>query len=426
MRLTLASSSIAASVLTVFYARNALSVTAFTPLIPSHQKKSWVKQNVFPNIYQTNHATKLFMSDSDADELRSKAEKLREEIKKMEERLDRSGRTSNVPATTNEESADESAGMSLRNKTVMVVGANGRVGSMACRYLLRNFPQTNVVAAVHFVSENSMTARGYGRLSYEVGAEDGVGNIGAAWSDERTATFEYADYMKDYNLQNLRVVEVELLDPVQCQTITQDVDCIIWAATDFDGNTPRAVAGFNPAFLFRAVAAPTKGRVEVEGLRNLLGGFKNAKQNERWKTEMRSGGVSSAGGSGGRSTASDPISFVLISASEDALSDYETPYGSFKGLKREGENMILEEFPSVSHCVLQMSRYEDNFVDENLDVLFDSDNSDSMDEEQQKSLAKQKMKRRINRRDAARAAANALIDESLMGKKVEVWTATRG
>jgi len=61
-----------------------------------------------------------------------------------------------------------------------------------------------------------------------------------------------------------RVVEVELLDPMQCMTITEDVDSVIWCATDFDGNRPKSVASLNAAFLFRAIASPTKARVEIE------------------------------------------------------------------------------------------------------------------------------------------------------------------
>eukprot|EP00978_Attheya_sp_CCMP212_P033978 scaffold140115_cov44-Attheya_sp.AAC.5 len=136
---------------------------------------------------------------------------------------------------------------------------------MVCWHILRNNPDTEVVAAVHYVGEESFTSRGYGRLSYEVGAEDGAGSIGSAWSaEDRVATFEYVDEMKDYNLRNL--VEVELLDPVQCETICEGVDSVVWCATDVNANQPRAVSGLNVAFLFRAEADPTKGRVEIEGL----------------------------------------------------------------------------------------------------------------------------------------------------------------
>ncbi|KAI2509859.1 hypothetical protein MHU86_4570 [Fragilaria crotonensis] len=283
--------------------------------------------------------------------------------------------------------------MSLRKKRILVLGANGRVGSMVCRYLLRNHPEIEeLVAAVHYVGENSPTARGYGRLSYEVGAEDGVGTIGPAWSaDDRTATFRFSDEMKDYNLNKIRVVPVELLDPVQCNTITEGVDSIIYCATDFNGNTPRAVSGLNIGFLFRAIADPTKGRVEIEGLRNILGGLKNNLQSKAWNE--REGLQPAFGGI-----------------------NFETPFGTFNGLKREGEDILKNEFPSLTYTILQMARYDDNFVEESLDITLQEPSIVDDDD------LKKESRRRINRRDAARAAVDALTNEELVGKSVQVWT----
>lgn len=335
-------------------------------------------------------------ADAEASRLRARAEELREEIRKAEAELgDSRGREYTAPPPDPSTAVAEPKGMSLKKKRVLVVGANGRVGSMVCRHLLRTNPETEVVAAVHYVGER--TSRGYGRLSYEVGAEDGRGTIGSAWSSEdRNASFEYVDEMADYNLQNLRVVDVELLDPVQCMTITEDVDSVVWCATDFDGNRPRAIASLNAAFLFRAVADPTKGRVEIEGLRNILGGLKQGKQN---RNDLERG-------------PNDPISFVLISAEKEAFGDFETPFGSFIAIKREGEEMIRKEFPSLSHCILQMSKFDDNFIEEGLEIL--RDNGESEED--------QKFRRRINRRDAARAVSEALTDETLVDQTVELWT----
>jgi len=197
--------------------------------------------------------------EREAERLKQQAAKLRQQIRDAEAALgpDR-GRGQQVPPETNKPEpavAVLQQGMSLRNKRVLVAGANGRLGSMVCRYLLREYGSVlkEVVAAVHVVGENSPTARGYGRLAYEVGAEDGVGSIGPAWSSEdRVQTFEYSgEIMGDYNLNKMRIVECELLDPVQCASIVEDVDCVIWCATDFNGNTPRAVSGLNIAFLFQ-------------------------------------------------------------------------------------------------------------------------------------------------------------------------------
>lgn len=348
-------------------------------------------------------------NDDEAARLQEKASELRDQIRKMEDQLgDERKRNYEIPVQTQEEI--EPTGKSLRRKRVLVVGANGRVGSMVCRYLLRNNPDTEVVAAVHYVGEESYTSRGYGRLSYEVGAEDGRGSIGSAWSaEDRVATFEYTDDMKDYNLRNLRLVEVELLDPVQCDTICEGVDSVIWCATDFNGNQPRAVSGLNFAFLFRAVADPTKGRVEIEGLQNMMGALKKNLQDRKRK--------SGAGDS--TPNPNDPINFVHVSVYPGIFGNFETPFGEFNAIKQQGEGMVVNDFPSLTHTVLKMATYEDNFVAEDLDILTtDSTPNDEPDENSYRV--------RINRRDAARAVVDSLTDEALENKVVKVWTATRG
>ena len=358
--------------------------------------------------------------DEEAARLRARAEELRDQILKMEGDLgDKRGREYIAPVPAPSTALAEPAGMSLRNKRVLVVGANGRLGSMVVRHLLRTNPTTEIVAAVHVVGENSSTARGYSRLAYEIGAEDGVGSIGPAWSaDERVASFEYTSDMESHNLQNCRVVEVELLDPVQCNTICEDVDAVVWCATDFNGNTPRAVSGLNVAFLFRALASPTKGRVEIEGLRNILGGLKNAKQSKNWSKDRASSDAGEAASSS-LDGPNDPLSFVLVSTSEDAFGEYETPYGEFNAIKREGEDIVTKEFPSLSHCVLQMAKYEDNFVEEGQECLREEGKT------MEGTDAGDRSRRRINRRDAARAVSEALTDETLRNKVVECWTEVR-
>jgi hypothetical protein len=366
------------------------------------------------------HSSPVSQEEDEYDEaarLQAKAQSLRDEIQRLENAL--GPRKRSYPTIDSKTLVvDEQMGMSLRNKRILVVGANGRLGSMVCRHLLRNFPEVKeVIAAVHYVGENSPTARGYGRLSYEVGAEDGVGTIGPAWSaEDRTASFRYSDEMKDYNLQKLRVIPVELLDPVQCNTITDGVDSIIYCATDFNGNTPRAVSGLNVAFLFRAIANPTKGRVEIEGLRNVLSGLKNNLQTKTWNERGREGGVQAILESQRLQQRNDPINVVLVSAAPLAFQDFETPFGSFNGLKREGEDLLKNEFPSLTHTILQMVRYDDNFVQESLDIKLMERSDDDTEK------IKFELPRRINRRDAARAACEALTNDALIGKSVLVWT----
>lgn len=206
-------------------------------------------------------------------------------------------------------------------------------------------------------------------------------------------------------------------------TITEDVDSIIWCATDFDGNRPKAIASLNAAFLFRAIASPTKGRVEIEGLTNILGGLKESKQN---KIRLARYGSNNDDDNGGMDGPNDPTSFILVSTSPFALNNFETPFGEFNGLKRQGEGIVKNDFPSLSHVILQMGKFDDNFVEESLDITYDTvHQKEIVDADEEAKMKKEKSKRKINRRDAARAAVDALLDESLMDNSVEVWTALR-
>lgn len=367
---------------------------------------------------------------------------LRDQIREMESRIGDERRARLDAQRDNDDGEDDDnngegdgsdggGGKSLANKRVLILGANGRLGSMVTRHLLRTHPEVKeVVAAVHFVGQ--ATTRGYGRLSYEVGAEDGIGTIGAAWSseDERNASFKFdPETMSGYNLNKLRIVEVELLDPVQVRTITEDVDAVIFCATDFEGNRPRAVASLNVAFLFRAVADPTKGRVEIEGLRNCLEGLVGGMTERRWKDRLE---PTPGGADGSVTKPTDPTQFVLVSTSPDAFGEFETPFGEFNGLKRQGERMVVEDFPSVSHSVLQMGKFDDNFVEEGQEPMYavvageeDTTVVDGVVGSAGRSGDGDGMQKRINRRDAARAAVEALLDVGLEGKKVQVYTAVR-
>lgn len=350
--------------------------------------------------------------NDEVNKFKLQADKLRQEIRDMEKRLGRSDSSTNNANNKkqNDGVEKENGAMSLDKKNVLVIGANGRLGSMVCRYLLRNHPKTNVIAAAHYIGENSSTARGYGRLSYEIGAEDGVGSIGAAWdANDRVATFEYTDEMKDYNLRNIRLVEVELLDPTLCFTITQDIDSIIWCASDFNANQPRAISGLNIAFLFRAVTRPDKGIVEIDGLSNILSG---------WKQQQ----LSSNKGFIQNQESSDPISFIHVSVEPNAFEESNTPDGTFKDIKLQSER-ILEDSFLKSYTVLQMSRYDDNFVEEGLDIQLSKElKNTGIDDDDNGNANAGLSRRRINRRDAARATVDALTNPSLINQKVQVWT----
>ncbi len=132
---------------------------------------------------------------------------------------------------------------------------------------------------------------------------------------------------------------MELLDPVQCITITVNVDCFIWCTTDIDDNTPQSItAHLILAFLFHAVSKPTNGHVEIEGLTNILAGLKNSQQSCRWMQRKSLGSYTPTDTSGKTVISSstensswteqvynnDPISLVFVSASKSAFDDFET------------------------------------------------------------------------------------------------------
>ena len=151
--------------------------------------------------------------------------------------------------------------------------------------------------------------------------------------------------------------------------------------------------------------------MEIEGLTNILGALKVSNQN-RIRIARMSGQEEAINEA---STDNKPTSFVLVSSSPNALGNFETPFGEFNGLKRQGEGVVRDDFPSLTHSILQFGKFDDNFVEESLEIQVDSENV---------LEPKELSKRKINRRDAARAAVEALTDENLVDKTVQVWTAT--
>jgi hypothetical protein len=105
-------------------------------------------------------------------------------------------------------------GLTLPRATIAVAGANGRVGSMVCRELLRNHPLITVRALVRSASD---PYQGYGRLSYEVGAEDGKMSLDSAFSlggggrFAAPATIEFDEEVQgSYGLDRLEIRECEV------------------------------------------------------------------------------------------------------------------------------------------------------------------------------------------------------------------------
>jgi hypothetical protein len=336
--------------------------------------------------------------EAEATRLLAKAADLRREVRDMELEL---------PEERKQLRRSEAVSPKDKRSRILVVGANGALGSCVCRALLRNGKL--VVAGVHAVGENSFTSRGYGNLAYQVGAEDGLGSIGAAWSSDRVQSFQYnPQVMEGYNLQNLQVVELELLNPLECDTVVRayDVDTVVFCASDFSRNVPRAVGTFfNVPLLLRAVTRPDKGSVEVDGLINLY---------EAWRKVQSDQGKA----------LSNPCRFLHISVSPQAFGDDDPP-SPFYQVKRSSEEIVRRggRRPQESRqpfTILRFPQFSDSFVAEDL-PLIQSFADDDANEESGPAIGR----RWIHPRDAARAVVEALSDPSYSGRTVDVHTVQR-
>eukprot|EP00966_Prymnesium_polylepis_P152358 3519199-Prymnesium_polylepis.1 len=109
---------------------------------------------------------------------------------------------------------------------------------MVCRELLRNHPLVTVRALVRSASD---PYQGYGRLSYEVGAEDGKQDVRAAWSrDDETGRFgqrsmEFDEEIQGgYGLDRLEIRECELRYQRDVDAALTDVDGVVYCASAFN------------------------------------------------------------------------------------------------------------------------------------------------------------------------------------------------
>ena len=97
--------------------------------------------------------------------------------------------------------------------------------------------------------------------------------------------------------------------------------------------------------------------------------------------------------------------------------------------------MVMTEDPSVSHAVLQMGKFDDNIVDEGRELMYAIAEEDTVVVDGVVNAVRRGggggggggdgTQKRINRRDAARAAVEALLKDDIEGKKVQVYTAVR-
>lgn len=72
-----------------------------------------------------------------------------------------------------------------------------------------------------------------------------------------------------------------------------------------------------------------------------------------------------------------------------------------------------------------MGKYEDLFVEEALDINMEDGNFKGSRTNEEMVSREEMSRRKINRRDAAQAAVEALLDSDV-GKTVQVWTSTKG
>ena len=106
-------------------------------------------------------------NNEEAARLQQKAQELRAQIRQMESQIgeERRARYNGQLAKNPIDEEPTEGKKSLKDKRILIVGANGRLGSMVTRHLLRTHGSDvkEVVAACHYIGE--ATTRGYGRLS---------------------------------------------------------------------------------------------------------------------------------------------------------------------------------------------------------------------------------------------------------------------
>ena len=124
----------------------------------------------------------------------------------------------------------------LRPCTVVVAGANGRVGSMVCRQLLRTQEKVTVRALVRSADR----VEDYARLSYEVGAEDARYALRPAWAlapeeDGGGFSFETQSQFDEtvqsgYGLDRLELVPCELRHEPDLRAALRGAVALVWCA----------------------------------------------------------------------------------------------------------------------------------------------------------------------------------------------------
>lgn len=351
----------------------------------------------------------------------------------------------------------------LPRSTIAVAGANGRVGSMVCRELLRNHPQVTVRALVRSAKD---PYQGYGRLSYEVGAEDGKMELNPAWRQDEdgrfgTMSMEFdEDVQANYGLDRLEIREADLRYSRDMDECLSDVDAVVWCATSFNefrqripdrlDDAARAIDQRGMAFFELRLGKALFGEEEKEdgsdparreatrgktadedGLQCALKVLGQSRRRKATLSQLVGGTPSGKG-------ALTPL--VLLSAAS-ALGYDEDMWGGapseneFGFRKRNGEGFVRES--GLPHAIVRSAAIDGLTVEEGLELNL----IESPDEKQKEAVKeggeeaagavgvadKEARKRRIHPRDVAKLLVSCLEEqdggaEEGSGRVVEAWT----
>ena len=344
------------------------------------------------------------------------AEELRKEAEAMEAALPQRS----FPETEkDQEEKQEMFAPSLDGKVVLVCGANGNIGSKVVRELLRTTPVTQVRALV----SRTQNVEGYGRLSYEVGAEDGTGTIQPIWQS-LDVTMEFnAERQRGYNLDRLTLLQGNVLDEAFVEAAVAGVDAVVYCVAETG-----PVAGIS---LFRKMRAGAGKSVESDGVAIVATAL--ARQLRRRRS--LGGGEQGKSSSGG-----NPTRFVLLSSAVTRALPLQRSIGGVQ--QRRGEALLATGDTGIpSFTVVRSANFDDFYTEEvglgGIQCCLINQEGDqgseggSADKDEGALRAKidsgssnRQQRLTITPRDTARFLVSALTDSDVENKVVEIWADT--
>ena len=300
-------------------------------------------------------ATRTYASD--ADDLLAEAERLRREAAALEATLPKR------EPVGRPEFVDEAP--SYDGATIVVTGANGRLGSAVASALLERGASVRCVI-------RSSEPEAYGRLSYEVGAESLVGTIEAPWilrdtsqggplfdspatyaapEDDALADTSDADYaaMTPFGqnqvvaaraarrLRRLEMRVADLRDPGAVAAALAGADSVVYCATSYEGTSETVASDGADALLREA------GRLFELRLPR-LDKVKEARASDDAAGSADVEGVESAAAAlevvlrRSPPRPNRPLAFLLVSAT----AGFDAKYPPFAKRKREAEAALRD------------------------------------------------------------------------------------